>query len=139
MSRFLLSTSSYIKDTKNNGRVPFQIQKFARLSLVSLNIHPRSRRGVERIGQGEGRWSRPPKTALERRDLTEKFQFGKSHTEAETKETNSLTSPSPQKTRLIVYMYGYIPSCAGGIFFGLAKHMIMELHYERGVTAAVDA
>ena len=33
-------------------------------SLVSLGIRLRSRRGAERIRQGEGRWSRPPKPAL---------------------------------------------------------------------------
>ena len=40
---------------KNNWRVPFKIHFFARFSLVSLSIHPRSRQGVERIRQGEGR------------------------------------------------------------------------------------
>ena len=48
---------------------------FARFSLISLSIHPRSRRDAEQIRQGEGRWSRPPKTALEHSDLAEKFQF----------------------------------------------------------------
>ena len=52
------------QDANNNWRVPFKIHFFARFSLVSLSIHPRSRRGAERIGQGEGRWSHPPKTAL---------------------------------------------------------------------------
>ena len=59
------------QDPNNNWRVPFKI-RFARFSLVSLSIHPRSRRGAERIRQGEGRWSRPPKTALERSDFTDK-------------------------------------------------------------------
>ena len=36
--------------------------------------------------QGKGRWSRPPKTALERSDFSEKFQFRESDTEAETKK-----------------------------------------------------
>ena len=58
---------------------------FARVSLVPLSIHPRSRRCAEQMGQGEGRWSRPLNTAFERSDLTEKFQFRDSHTEAETK------------------------------------------------------
>ena len=52
-----------------------KIQHFSNLSLVSLSPHSRPRRGAERIRQDEGRWSRPPKTALERSDLTEKFQF----------------------------------------------------------------
>ena len=76
---------------------------FARFSLVALSIHPRSRRGAERTGQGEGRWSRPPKTALERSDLTEKFQFRESHTEAETRET---PDQIPEK-RIVIYMHIY--------------------------------
>ena len=39
-----------------------KIQYFFNFSLVSLSIHPRSRRGAQRIRKGEGRWSRPPKT-----------------------------------------------------------------------------
>ena len=44
---------------------------FAPFSLVSLSPRTRSRPGAERIRQGEGRLSRPPKTALERSHLTE--------------------------------------------------------------------
>ena len=62
------------QDPENNSRVPFKIQNFVHFSLVSLSVHPRSRRGAERIRQGKERWSRP-KPALERSDLTEKFQF----------------------------------------------------------------
>ena len=43
---------------------------FCNFSLVSLGIRPRSRRCAERTRQGEGRWSRPPKPALERSYLT---------------------------------------------------------------------
>ena len=39
-----------------------QIQYFCNFSLVLLSIHPRSRRGAQRIRKGEGRLSRPPKT-----------------------------------------------------------------------------
>ena len=39
------------QDPKNNWRVPFKIHFFARFSLVSLSIHPRSRRGAEWINQ----------------------------------------------------------------------------------------
>ena len=49
------------EDPENNWRVPFKIQFFAHFSLVSLSVHPRSRWVAERIRQGEGRWSRPPK------------------------------------------------------------------------------
>ena len=39
-----------------------KIQKICNFSLVPLSIHPRSRRGAQRIRKGEGRWSRPAKT-----------------------------------------------------------------------------
>ena len=39
---------------------------FCNFSIVSFGIRPRSRRCSERTRQGEGRWSRPPKAALER-------------------------------------------------------------------------
>ena len=48
-------------------------KKFAHFSLVSLSPRARSRPSAERIRQSEGRLSRPPKTALERSYLTEKF------------------------------------------------------------------
>ena len=38
---------------------------FCNFSLVSLGTRPRSRRCAERTRQGEGRWSRPLKAALE--------------------------------------------------------------------------
>ena len=44
---------------------------FCNFSLVSLGIRLRSRRCAERTRQGEGRWSCPPKAALERSYLTE--------------------------------------------------------------------
>ena len=40
-----------------------KIQYFVNFSLVSLSMHPRSRRGDPRIRKGEGRCSRPPKTS----------------------------------------------------------------------------
>ena len=97
------------QDPKNNWRLPFKIQSFARFSLVSLSIHPLSRRGAERIRQGEGRWSRPPKTALERSDLTEKIQFRASHTEAKTRKTLDRI----KKRRMIMHIYKIILWCQG--------------------------
>ena len=44
---------------------------FFNFSIVSLGTGPRSRRCAERTRQGEGRWSRPPKPALERSYLAE--------------------------------------------------------------------
>ena len=48
---------------------PIRFNNFSKIppwhSLVSLGTRPRSRRCAERTRQGEGRWSRPPKAALE--------------------------------------------------------------------------
>ena len=62
------SSSAYAKIKKILGP---EIQKLAHFSLVSLSPRTRSRPGAERIRQGEGRLSRPPRTALERSYLTE--------------------------------------------------------------------
>ena len=67
-------------------RVPPKIYFLVHFSLVSLSPHTRSRPGAERIRQGEGRWGRPSKTALERSDLIEKFEVREFHTKAETKK-----------------------------------------------------
>ena len=61
----------YAKIQEKLGRTPPKIQKFAHFSLVSLSPRTRSRPDAERIRQGEGRLSRPPKTALERSCLIE--------------------------------------------------------------------
>ena len=97
------------QDPENNSRVPFKIQNFAYFSLVSLRAHPRSRRGAERIRQGEGRWSSPPKTALERSNLTEKSQFQASHIEAETKKTPDRIPPKG----IVIHLYKIILRCQG--------------------------
>ena len=46
---------------------------FCNFSLVSLGIRLRSSRGAERVWQGEGHLSRPPKTGLERSYLVKIF------------------------------------------------------------------
>ena len=92
---------------KNIWRVPFKIHFFARFSLVSHGIHPRSRRGAERIRQGEGRWSRPPKTALEQSDLTEKFQFSFKPCRRQAKQT--LESMPPQNSNVSNYRWEIMP------------------------------
>ena len=51
LAKFYFINLSIHQDPKNNWRVPFKLQNFARFSLVSLSIHPRSRRGAERIDQ----------------------------------------------------------------------------------------
>ena len=80
------------------------MQHFCSFSLVSLSVYPRSRRGAERIRQGERRRSLPPKTALERSDLTEKFQFQKSHAEAETKKTPDQIPVPSKKESFYIYV-----------------------------------
>ena len=52
------------------------MQYFCNFSLVLLGIRSRSRRAAERARQGEQRWSRPPKPALERSYLTENSSSG---------------------------------------------------------------
>ena len=101
--RFRLSTSPYTCTSRPEEHLESTVQNtiFARFSLVSLSIHPRSRRSAERIRQSEGRWSRPPNTALEQSDLTEKFQFRESHAEATTK---TYPDQIPER-RIIIYMY----------------------------------
>ena len=58
-------------DTTKMSEFLLDMRYFCNFSLVSLGIRPRSRRCAERTRQGEGRWSRPPKPALERSYLTE--------------------------------------------------------------------
>ena len=82
------SIHMYIKIRRITGEYRSKYITFAHFSLVSLRINPRERRGAERIRQGEGCWSRPPKTALGRSDLTEKFPFRAPYTEAETKKNS---------------------------------------------------
>ena len=82
----------------------FKIQHFSNFMLVSLSRHPRSCRSGEPIRQGGGHWSRPPKPALERSDLTEKFQFWESHTEAEAKKSPDQISVLSTK-RIVVYRH----------------------------------
>ena len=68
-----ISLASYT-DMKIQPKTPeflLDMRYFRNFSLVSLGIRPRSRRCAERTRQGEGRWRRPPKPALERIYLTE--------------------------------------------------------------------
>ena len=55
-----------IKIQPKSPKFLLDMRYFCNFSLVSLGIRPRSRRCAERTRQGEGRWSRPPKAALER-------------------------------------------------------------------------
>ena len=56
-------------DIKIHPKYPkflLDMRYFCNFSFVSLGIRPRSHRCAERTRQGEGRWSRPPRAALER-------------------------------------------------------------------------
>ena len=68
---FFRSSCAYAEIQEYLGRIPPKIQKFSHFSLVSLSPRTRSRPDAERIRQGEGHMSCPPKTAFERSDLTE--------------------------------------------------------------------
>ena len=58
------------------------------------------------MSQGEARCSLPLTTALERSDLTEKFLFRGSHTEAETKTTPApYVCPFEKKNHSVVLNY----------------------------------
>ena len=92
------------EDKTEAWRLPTRIPKLYKYSLVSLSVYLRPRRGAERIRQGEGRWNLPPKTALERSDLTEKFRFRESDTEAQTK-TNPDQFVSLQKEGSFYRLY----------------------------------
>ena len=67
---FIRSSSTYANIQEYLGRIPPEYKK-GHFLIVSLSVYPRSRRGAERVQQGEGRRSRRPKTALERSNLTE--------------------------------------------------------------------
>ena len=88
LAKFYVINLSIHEDPKNNWRVPFKIQYFARFSLVSLSIHPSSRRGAERIRLGRGALEPPPKDGAGTKPFDPEFQFRESHAEAET-TTNS--------------------------------------------------
>ena len=60
-----------LRYNQNLPKFLLDMRYFCNFSLVSLGIRPRLRRCAERARQGEGRWSRPPKPALERSYLTE--------------------------------------------------------------------
>ena len=113
LAKFFFINLSIHQDLKNNWRVQIKIPNFARFSVVSLSIHPRSRRGAERIRQGEGRWSRPTKMVLERSDLAELFQFREPDTEADTKTPTKSLSPKKKESS---YIQGLRMGRAGQLF-----------------------
>ena len=88
---------------------------FCHLSLASLSPPTRSRFGTQRIKQGEERWSRASRAALEPSDVTEKFEVQQCHTEADT-EKNSLPTPASSTSYTSMYIYkgfAWAPAFAG--------------------------
>ena len=100
---FFRSSSAYAKIQEWLGRIPPKVHFFGHFSIVPLSPHPHSRRGLERIRQGEGRWTRPSKTALERSDFfaTEKFPVSTMPYRGRDGKKNSWPIPVPTKTRII--------------------------------------
>ena len=80
------------------------MKKNERISLVSLSVYPRSRRGAKRIRQGEGRLSCPPKTALERSYLTD--NSSSENRILTGRDGKKLLTESPQN-RMIILAYIY--------------------------------
>ena len=81
---------------------------FCNFSLASLGIRPRSRRGADRIRQGVGRLSRPPKTAFERSYLTENSSSANRILRPRRKKSPDRT---PEKKNDRIYIYIFIFMC----------------------------
>ena len=92
------------RSNNSSGVYRPKYKKKAHFSLVSLSVYSRSRRGAERIRQGEGCWSRPPKTALEGSYLTESSS---SENRILRPRREKLLTESPAK-RIIIYSEEYI-------------------------------
>ena len=100
------STKYNMPRSKNSSDVyrP-KYKKKAHSSLVLLSVYPRSRRGAERIRQGEERWSRPLKTALERSYLTENSS---SESRILRPRRKKLLTESPPKRISYISLYFYM-------------------------------
>ena len=80
---------------------------FCNFSLVSLGIRPRSRRCAERTRQGEGRWSHPPKTALERSYLTENSSSANRILRPRRKKTPDRIPETNNDLTYSLYLYSF--------------------------------
>ena len=78
------------------------MRHFCNFSLVTLGIRPRSSRCAERTRQGERRWSRPPKTALERSYSTENSSSANRILRPRRKKTKT---ESLKQENNIIYVY----------------------------------
>ena len=112
-------------DIKIQPRSPkflLDMRYFCNFSLVSLGIRPRSRRCAERTRQGEGRWSRPPKAALERSYSTENSCSANRILGPRKKKKLLTKSLEPKNTYIYVYVFvipciiSCMPLCAPSFF-----------------------
>ena len=104
------------RSKKRSGAYRPKYTNKTHFSLVSLSVYPRSRRGAERIRQGEGHWSRPPKTALKRSYLTENSSSENHILRPRRKQTPDRI---PEKG-VIIYMYLFRHR-GGGVLNGGSK------------------
>ena len=81
------------------GVYPPKIQKFAHFSLVSLSPRTRSRPGAERIRQGEGRLSRPPRTCCIRSSPADVKQNKQTLKPCRRQAKQTLESMPPQNSK----------------------------------------
>ena len=78
---------------------------FCKFSLVSLGIRPRSRRCAERTWKGEGRWSRPPKAALERSYIRPRIPVPQIAYFGRDKKKLLTKSLTPKKDFIYIYVH----------------------------------
>ena len=92
----------HMPGSKNSpGRIQPKIKKLRTSRLGRSARRTRSRPGAERIWQGEGRLSRPAKTALERSYLTENSNSGN---RVQRPRGKKLLTESPPK-RMIIHIF----------------------------------
>ena len=112
--------------TKSSKFLTFRHAVFCKFSLVSLGIRPRSRRYAERTQQGEGRWSRPPKAALERSYSTENSSSANRILNPRQKQKVLTKSLKPKNGFIHIYKgSAWVPANAGTHASGRAG-----LHFE---------
>ena len=93
-----------IKIQSKSPKFLLDMRHFCNFSLVSIGIRPRSRRYAERTRQGEGRWSRPPKAALERSYSTENSSSANRILGPRRKKL-LIKSKKPKNDFIYIYMY----------------------------------
>ena len=92
-----------IKIQPKSPKFLLDMRYFCNFSLVSVRNRPRSRRCAERTRQGEGRWSRPPKAALERTYSTENSSFANRILGPRQKRSRDQIIPETKECFLCIY------------------------------------